>query len=62
MTTEELTEVIKNSGLLHYEIAKAVADAIKEEIEEHLNFSEVEDLVNNDDYISFYLAARRFGD
>jgi len=62
MTVEELTEVIKNSGLLHCEIAKAVTDAIKEDMEKYFNSSAMEDLVNNNDYISFYLAARRFGD
>ena len=61
MTTEELTEIIKESNLLPFQIAEAVGNALEEQTEKYFNNRELKQLLFEDDYIMFYFAAKRFG-
>lgn len=65
MLIEELTEVIKSSGLLPYEIAEAVYNALTEPISKDLDYREVLDIANDSNdraKMLFYLAAKQLKD
>lgn len=65
MLIEELTEVIKSSGLLPYEIAEAVYEALTEELSNNLDYKQLSDIANDSNdraKMLFYLAAKQLKD
>lgn len=62
MTEQELTKVIKDSGLSPYEIAGAVYEALEEKFQKDFDYSCVADIKRNADFMLFYLAAKQLKD
>ena len=62
MTANELTQIIKDSGLLPYQIAEAVYDSLKDVVVDSCEYTSLEYLEKDSDILAFYLAAKHLKD
>ena len=60
MTVEELTEVIKTSGLDYRKVAIAVSKALESQFNDKFDYCSVEDIEYNAAFMQFYLSAKQF--
>ena len=58
MTANELTQIIKDSGLLPYQIAEAVYASLKDIVVDSCEYTSLEHLEGDSDILAFYLAAK----
>jgi len=60
MTSKDLLQILKDSDLRPYEIAEAVCEFVKPELEEQVAYVELDDIIRREEELMmFYLAAYR---